>query len=346
MYFSIPILSFAATLLGAVSAAPLEARAVPRTSAPSGAVIVDATGQTSGSYETFQEGVNALSTTTTTPQYLFIYPGTYTEQVYVPALKSNLTIQGYTTDASTYDGNQVTLTYNLALKDTTSDDLTATLRQWNKNTKVYNLIIKNTFGHISSNGQNLAISAHTTNQGYYATQFIGYQDTILANTGTQLYAKCLVVGAIDFIFGQTAQAWFENNDIRTIAAGSITASGRASDTNPSWYVINNSNIQNINSSVTTYNNYLGRPWQNYARVVFQNSYLGNNIKAAGWSVWSSSTANTEHVVFEEYGNTGPGSVVSEGPRATFSSSISEAVPITTVLGSAYLNEWWVDSSYL
>lgn len=169
MYSLIPILSFAATLLGAVSAAPLEARAVSRTSAPSGAVIVDATGKTAGSYTTFQKGVNALSTTTTTPQYLFIYPGTYTEQVYVPALNSNLTIQGYTTDASTYAGNQVTLTYNLALKDTTSDDLTATLRQWNKNTKVYNLIIQNTFGHISSNGQNLAISARKFNGSIHSS---------------------------------------------------------------------------------------------------------------------------------------------------------------------------------
>ncbi|ESZ93063.1 pectin methyl esterase [Sclerotinia borealis F-4128] len=330
-----------------VSAAPiLETRAVARISAPSGAIIVDNTGATSGSYTTFQKGVNALSTTTTTPQYLFIHPGTYTEQVYVPALKSNLTIQGYTTDARTYANNQAIVTYNLALQDTTSDDLTATLRQWNKNTKVYNLIIKNTFGHVSKNGQNLAISAHTTNQGYYATQFIGYQDTILANTGTQLYAKCLVVGAIDFIFGQTALAWFEGNDIRTIAAGSITASGRSSSSNPSWYVINNSNVQNSNSSVTTYNNYLGRPWEDYARVVFQNTYLGNNIKAAGWSVWSKSTANTDHVTFEEYGNTGPGSIASEGPRATFSSSISSAIKITTVLGSGYLNEWWVDSSYL
>lgn len=146
----------------------------------------------------------------------------------------------------------------------------------------------------------IPIFIDTGNQGYYATQFIGYQDTILANTGAQLYAKCLVVGAIDFIFGQKALAWFENNDIRTIAAGSITASGRSDSTNPSWYVINNSNVQNINSSVATGNNYLGRPWGDYARVIFQNTYLGNNINAAGWSVWSKTLANTDHVTFEEY----------------------------------------------
>ena len=59
----------------------------------------------------------------------------------------------------------------------------------------------NTFGHSESNGQALAISAHASNQGYYGCQFTGYQDTVLANTGYQLYAKSLIVGATDFIFG-------------------------------------------------------------------------------------------------------------------------------------------------
>jgi hypothetical protein len=69
-------------------------------------------------------------------------------------------------------------------------------------------------------------------------QLLGYQDTLLANTGNQLYAKSLITGAVDFIFGQTATAWFENVDIRTIASGCITASGRAPASNPSWYMIN------------------------------------------------------------------------------------------------------------
>jgi pectin methylesterase-like acyl-CoA thioesterase len=231
-----------------------------------------------------QQGVNALSLTSTTPQSLFIYPGSYYEQVYIPPLQSNLTVQGYTTDCSSYEGNAATITYNLALLNTTSDDLTATVRVWNPNTKFYNLNIANTFGLVSHNGQNLAVSAHTGNQGYYGVQLLGYQDTLLANTGNQLYAKSLIVGAIDFIFGQQATAWFEHVDIRTIATGSITASGRASASNPSWYVINNSNVDSINSSIPAGTNYLGRPWYPFARVVFQNTYLSDVIKPAGWSV--------------------------------------------------------------
>ena len=149
-----------------------------------GAIVVDRSARPyPGSFSTVQEGVNALNNTTTKPQNLFIFPGTYVEQVFIPRLKSNLTVQGYTCDSRGYEDNTATIAFDLALINTTSDDLTATLRQWNPNTKVYNLNVVNTFGHIPKNGQNLAVSAETTGQGYYGCQLIGYQDTLLAETG-------------------------------------------------------------------------------------------------------------------------------------------------------------------
>lgn len=155
-----------------------------RTSPSRGAIVVDQSEPGyPESYKSVQEGVDALDATADVSQELFIFPGTYEEQVYIPPLESNLTIQGYTCDSTSYEGNAATITYNLALINTTDDDHTATLRQWNTNTKIYNLNIVNTFGHIPQNGQNLALSAYKTNQGYYGCQFIGYQDTVLAETG-------------------------------------------------------------------------------------------------------------------------------------------------------------------
>lgn len=280
---------------------------------------------------------------------LFIFPGTYNEQVYIPSLTSNLTIQGYTTDATSYVENTATITFNLALLNVSNDDETATVRQWNPNTKVYNVNFVNTFGHVSTNGQALALSAHTGNQGYYGVQLIGYQDTLLANTGNQLYAKSLIVGAVDFIFGQTATAWLDTIDIRVVAAGAITASGRAAASNPSWYVINNSNVQAINDTVAVGTGYLGRPWESFARVVFQNTYLSDIINPAGWRVWSTSVGgatNIQNVTFGEYNNTGPGSVLDEGPRANFSEIISAPIAIESILGENFRAEWWVDTNYL
>ena len=190
----------------------------------------------------------------------------------------------------------------------------------------------------------MALSAYASNQGYYGCQFTGYQDTVLAETGSQIYAKSLIVGATDFIFGQTATAWFDGIDIRVLPTtyGTITASGRSSASNPSWYVIHNSTIAaESGQTVPSGAYYLGRPWAEYARVVFQDTSMTNVINSAGWIEWSTSSPNTEDVTFEEYGNTGVGA---SGTRAGFSQKLSSPICITTVLGSGYTS--WVDTSYL
>ncbi|KAG9237711.1 BcPME1, pectin methyl esterase 1 [Amylocarpus encephaloides] len=314
---------------------------VVRTTPEQGSLIVSHNG-TLGIYKTLQAAVNALSKTTTTAQSIFIYPGTYKEQVYIPALKGPVTIQGSTADARSYKNNTAELTYNLALKDVTSNDLTATLRNWSPNTKIYNLNIVNTFGHIATNGQNLAISAQATNQGYYGCQFRGYQDTILTNKGKQIYSNSLITGAVDFIYGSAGVAWFEEVDIRTIAQGAITASGRDSTANPSYFVINNSTVDGIDSTIAKASTFLGRPWRAFARVVFQHSYIGAIVKPAGWSVWSSTETRTSNVEFGEFNNTGPGA---SGPRASFGKRLGKGVGFAEVIGNSG-GQWWIDASYM
>ena len=114
------------------------ALATSRTSAPYNALVVSKSA-TSGQYSSIQAAVDALSTTSTTAQAIFINPGTYTEQVYIPARNAALTIYGYTTDTSSYSSNQVTITYGLSLLNVSTDDETATLRAWSANFKMYNI---------------------------------------------------------------------------------------------------------------------------------------------------------------------------------------------------------------
>ena len=122
----------------------------------------------------------------------------------------------------------------------------------------------------------------------------------------------------------------------------ITASGRDSASNPSYYVINKSTVAAASGqNVSAGSYYLGRPWRNYARVVFQNTSLSNVINGAGWAIWGSSEPNTDHVEYGEYGNTGAGA---SGSRAKFSKKLGAAVKIETVLGDNYKD--WVDASYL
>lgn len=60
-----------------------------------------------GSYKTIQDAVNALDSSSSSEQTIFIHPGTYSEQVYIQALSGPLTIYGYTSHVRHYSANQV-----------------------------------------------------------------------------------------------------------------------------------------------------------------------------------------------------------------------------------------------
>ncbi len=179
--------------------------------------------QSGGDFSTVQAAVNSLSTTDGADQCIFVNPGTYKEQVLVASRAAKLTIYGYTTDTTGYAKNEVTITSSLSQKDGLSNDETATLRVKATNFRLYNINVVNGYGEGS---QAVALSAYA-DSGYYASQFLGFQDTVLSNKGRQLFAKSLIQGATDFIFGQEAASWFEKSDIRVLARSTGYITGKA-----------------------------------------------------------------------------------------------------------------------
>jgi pectinesterase len=334
--------SFLITLLLSVSGSPLERRA-SRTSPPSGAVVVRKSGTQSGEFSTVQAAVNSLPNDSSA-RVIFIYPGTYSEQVSITR-SGKLTIYGSTTDTSSYTSNSVTITHASNAGSAGSDDATGTLRVHKDNFALYNVNVKNTFGpHTSSGGQALALSAYGTNHGYYGVGFYGYQDTVLAEQGNQYYGYCYIEGAVDYIFGQHARAFFHKNTIASVAAGAITAHG-PNDSSDGLFVIDQATIITSSAATTSLTGkvYLGRPWTQYARVIYTSCSLGSLINGAGWEQWSSSTPNTAHVLFAEYNSFGSGAA---GTRASFSKKLSSASGYTVadVLGSNWTS--WVDQAYV
>ncbi|SJL08964.1 related to Pectinesterase [Armillaria ostoyae] len=340
--FSLLIL-FATNVVNATPAVKRDSR----TSAPSGAVVVRGSGTKSGEYSTVQAAVNSLPNDGTA-RVIFIYAGKSTRlaKIYVDR-KGKTTIMGQTSDTSSYTSNTVTITHSSSLGTAGTDDLTGTLRVHKDDFALYNVNVKNTFGQASTNGQALALSAYGSNQGYYGVGFYrqAVLDTVLAETGNQFYGSCYIEGAVDYIFGQYARAYFHKNMIASVGAGAITASGRTSSSGTSLFVINKATITTSSSAKTSLQGkvYLGRPWGNYARVVYTSCSLGNLINGAGWEQWSSSSPNTDHVTFAEYESIGSGA---SGTRASFSTKLSSTsgYTISDVLGSDYAN--WVDSNYL
>ncbi|POM74242.1 Pectin methylesterase [Phytophthora palmivora] len=204
-----------------------------RTEPPSGAIVVDATGAYNGSYLTVSEGVANIPNTTD-EHTLFVFPGVYEEQVTVPKFNGPLVLQGYTCNTMVYAENQVTITHKMAQKDLPANvtnarnQLVSTVVFKSKNgVKAYNLNIANPEGKIKELGQAVAVYVDNTNYGFYACNFTGYQDTLCANKGKELYARSYISGAVDFIFGLQSKAWFESCDLESVGYGCVTANGNS-----------------------------------------------------------------------------------------------------------------------
>ncbi|KAG7388479.1 hypothetical protein PHYBOEH_007851 [Phytophthora boehmeriae] len=345
--FALPLVALAslttsaATVAVDVCSGP-NARTVP----PAGAIVVDATGAYNGSFWNVSAGVASLDPYTTVEQTIFVLPGIYHEQVLITPIAGPLVFQGYTCDSMSYAGNQVTITHNKAQRDIPPEvtngrnDLTSTMRFKTERVKVYNLNIQNTAAFNGTGSQALAINVDATDYGFYACNFTGYQDTILANKGRELFARSYINGAVDFIFGLVARAWFESCDIEVLGKGYITANGRDTEDNPSYYVFNRAKVFGNAKNGT---NYLGRPWRTYSRVVWQNSELSDVINPEGWKPWNN-VSSTDNVYYKEFNNSGLGATPDK--RAAFSGQLTEAVGITEILGKDFASEWWVDSNYL
>lgn len=328
-----------------------------RTSPPPGCLVVSppanrspSTSGNAGVFSSLHAAVNSLasgsSASSTAPQCIFLYPGRYEGQTHIPpALRAPLTIYGSTPDTRTWSANTVTLVSSLsqASPGGLSNDETGTLRARSAGgIKVYNVDLVNGYGKGS---QAIALSAQSDG-GYYGCSFLGFQDTLLANRGTQVYAGCRIRGATDFIFGQEARAWFQNCDIEVVAAktGYVTANGRSSAAGPSYYAFNASRVFAApGESVPVGAYYLGRPWRDHARVVFQHCSLSDVINPTGWRVWNAGDERTRGVMYGEFGNTGPGA---QGKRASFAKLLGAPVVLDEVLGKDVRNRWWWDQEWI
>ncbi|KAH8104080.1 pectin lyase-like protein [Cristinia sonorae] len=266
----------------------------------------------------------------TSSSVYFVFSGTFQEQVVIT--RPNIKIFGQTKAPQSFSGNTVSITNNLPASVAGSNDASGTVQVHATNVSLYNLNIANTYGKPVDQSQAIALSVESGQFGGYGLKLTGFQDTLLANKGPQFYSNCWIEGAVDFIFGMQASIWITQSTINTISSGCITASGRSSD-DPNWYVIDNSVVQGTGKTP------LGRPWRDFARVVFQNTFLDHNVPASGWSPWSSTTPQTDHVTFAEFNNTGPGAT---GPRASFASQLTSPVSISTVLDSIS----WIDPAFL
>ncbi|KEY82168.1 pectin methylesterase [Aspergillus fumigatus] len=327
------------------------------TTPPAGAVIVSQGGSVNGSYSNLTDALAALPNDAST-QIIFIYPGTYTEQV--PSINRKGPVQtiGYQSGnpGKTYRTNQVTISFARGLSVSPlptghSDAETATLSTASNRIALYNIDIINSDNLDGSQSSyvTLAASIYGSQIGFYGCSFIGWQDTLLTGSpaGDQYYESCYIEGAIDFIWGYS-KAYFKGCTIGAKRAKSaITAQSRASSSAIGGYIFDECTFEAAPDATVdlTQTVYLGRPCSACALVVIKNSYLSDIIQPAGWKIWSATDPRTDHITFAEFNNSGPGNWENNAAARQAFGNCTLLTSDTYTLEAVMESTDWIDLTY-
>jgi pectinesterase len=162
-----------------------------------------------------------------------------------------------------------------------------------------NLTIENTAGPI---GQAVALNIRGDRCVIRNCRILGNQDTLYTDglNSRQYFDNCYIEGTTDFIFGSST-VLFDNCTICSKRDSYITAASTPQGKS-FGYVFRNCKLIAAEGISKVY---LGRPWRDFARVVYMNCELGSHILPAGWSNWSG-TDRDKTAYYAEYGNTGKG----------------------------------------
>ncbi|KAJ5946751.1 Pectinesterase catalytic [Penicillium verhagenii] len=329
--------SSVATTVSASTTATTSATTTTSSATATSTYVVDAT---SGPYKNVTAAIAALPSDGN--EYtIYVKAGTYNEQISITRTGKTI-LRGETTFENDYTQNTVTISYsNGELTSAGEDESTPVVNAKNSDGKglaIYNINFQNTYPQ-TTNTAALAADFYGYVQAY-GCSFIGYQDTLLANKGTQVFSNCYIEGSIDYIWGFST-AYFYQSVIATNTAGAcVAAMSRASATATGGYVFDSCVVTYTSTYGSTYEDtWLGRPYSEYSRVVYMNSYLDKHINPAGWHIWSTSAPQTDYVTFGEFNNTGPSSWSSS--RASFATNLTE-----TEADAYTLANWIGDTSWL
>ncbi|KDP33985.1 hypothetical protein JCGZ_07556 [Jatropha curcas] len=265
-------------------------------------VVVAADG--SGNFRTVKEAVDAAPEGLTTRYIIKIKAGVYRENVEVPKKKTNIMFLG--------DGRTNTIiTGSRNVVDGSTTFNSATVAAVGDGFLARDITFQNTAG--PSKHQAVALRVGSDQSAFYRCDMIAYQDTLYVHSLRQFYVSCIVIGSVDFIFGNAA-AVLQNCDIHARRPNPgqknmVTAQGRTDPNQNTGIVIQKCRIgatQDLQAVKSSFPTYLGRPWKLYSRTVIMQTDINDVINPAGWFEWDGNFA-LDTLTYREYQNTGAGS---------------------------------------
>lgn len=270
----------------------------------------------SGDYTTIQDAVNAIRDYKPEGrQRILVKKGVYEEKVIIPSYKTNISLIGedcektiliwhdhanmYTisgwgpatlaaesmaqVDGEAKKGRKIGTfqTYTLRVDGlgfecenmTISNDA---MTYWNRNWKKDRINSKGV-------GQAVAVHVEADKVVFRNCKLLGFQDTVFNGNedSRQVFYQCYIEGTVDFMFGP-ATCWYENCHIHALSNGYLTAASTPAD-HPYGYVFYRCKVT-ADPAVTS--EYLGRPWRNWAAVIWRECEFPEVINPKGWHNWN------------------------------------------------------------
>lgn len=229
-----------------------------------------------GDYTTIQEAVNSAKNFPDKRIFIYVKNGIYKEKVKIHAWNTQITLKGESAEKTivTYDDN-----INKEINGYSSTFITYTMLVEGDDFHAENLTFENSSGMV---GQAVALHVEGDRCVFKNCRILGYQDSLYASgqNSRQYFVHCYIEGTTDFIFG-SATALFEECIIHSLRNSHITAASTPYG-KPYGFVFMNCRLT-ADEGVDQVT--LGRPWRDYANVVYIQCEMGPHIKPMGWSNW-------------------------------------------------------------
>jgi pectinesterase len=250
----------------------------------------------SGDFKTIQQAIDASRSFPDKRIKIFVKNGVYHEKLVVPAFNNRLSLIGESAEKTIISWDDY---FGKMEKGRNSTFYTYTLLVEADEFYAENLTIENTAGPV---GQAVALNIRGDRCVLRNCRILGNQDTLYTDglNSRQYFDSCYIEGTTDFIFGGST-VLFDYCTIYSKKNSFITAASTPQGKS-FGYVFRNCKLSAADSISKVY---LGRPWRDFARVVFMYCELGGHIIPAGWSNWSG-TERDKTAYYAEYGNTGKG----------------------------------------
>jgi len=257
----------------------------------------------SGNFLTVQAAIYA------TPDYrkrrtvIYIKNGIYNEKIILPESKQMVTLVGESADKTIIAYGDWAQKKSI-LGEEIGTSGSASFFVYGRDFYAQNITFQNTAGPV---GQAVAVHVSSDRCVFNNCRFLGFQDTLFtyAENSRQYYKNCYIEGTTDFIFGWST-AVFDGCTIHCLRESYITAASTQQTTKYGYLFVN----CKITADSTVKKMYLGRPWRNYAKVVFRECEMGAFIRSEGWHNWKKTEAE-KTTFYAEYKNTGPGADTSQ-----------------------------------